>query len=312
MNRRWTIFCFWEPRGAMPAYLRLCMKTWQRRFTEGDVVLLDYSNLAAYVPPGVLDLEVLRKLRPMVQKDAVMVAVLHAQGGVFLDADTIVAGDIRPLTDRLDHTEMVMFNAHLACIAARPGARILARWLEQIQGRLHGVRTAQDSRTDDWDFLGNSLLSGVMDSLIADIPLAGTLQRAVVSPALGALEATLRNRQRDARLAASLRAMNHRLVFRSLLRRHLHILDRVRHGFIPEADHFRSRTMPSKEKYERFWFDAPLQVEDVFRKHPSLVGLHNSWTPDWYRRLDEHAVLRHHCLLSRTLKQTLAEVPATR
>jgi hypothetical protein len=38
-----------------------------------------------------------------------------------------------------------------------------------------------------------------------------------------------------------------------------------------------------------------------------VIGLHNSWTPKWYKRLSEKEVLAQDCLLSKTIKHILAE-----
>jgi hypothetical protein len=43
------IFTFWEPRGSMPGYLRLCMRTWGKFLPEHEIVLLDYSNLEQWI-----------------------------------------------------------------------------------------------------------------------------------------------------------------------------------------------------------------------------------------------------------------------
>ena len=39
-----TIFCFWEPKEKIPAYLKLCMKTWQKYLPDYEIKLLDYED----------------------------------------------------------------------------------------------------------------------------------------------------------------------------------------------------------------------------------------------------------------------------
>lgn len=43
------IFTFWEPTDSMPAYLRLCLKTWKINAPEFEVTLLDHTNIELYL-----------------------------------------------------------------------------------------------------------------------------------------------------------------------------------------------------------------------------------------------------------------------
>jgi len=115
MNHEKTIYSFWEPYGNMTPYLKLCRRTWERNIPDYEIIFLDYSNIGLYLPEGTYDMTVLRRLTLMMQKDAIMVAVLKEHGGVFMDADTMVTGDIARLVRmlRLRDTEVVMFGTHL-------------------------------------------------------------------------------------------------------------------------------------------------------------------------------------------------------
>ena len=84
-----NIFTFWE--GPMPAYINLCMKTWNFPFT-----ILNYKNLNQYTDLPVDD-NLKRFTLPKVA-DAVRAHVLRDQGGYWLDADTIMVGDTLPTT----------------------------------------------------------------------------------------------------------------------------------------------------------------------------------------------------------------------
>ena len=89
MNKR--VFTFWE--GKMPDYIKLCMKTW-----KFDYVLLNYENLMDYT---VFEIEKTKRFTLPQMSDAVRVHVLRDQGGIWLDADTIM------LTDQLPEENMV-------------------------------------------------------------------------------------------------------------------------------------------------------------------------------------------------------------
>ena len=131
-----TIFSFWEPKGSMTPYLTLCIKTWEKNLPDYEIIILDYSNINSYLPEGTLDMNVLKRLPLMMQKDAIMVGVLKEHGGIFLDADTLVVGDITPLWRMLKDTEAVMFGYHVAFLASRPGAHLLKLWHRLIQEKL--------------------------------------------------------------------------------------------------------------------------------------------------------------------------------
>lgn len=63
--------------------------------------------------------------------------------------------------------------------------------------------------------------------------------------------------------------------------------------------------MQPDEKYRRFWFDDRINIKNVFRPNQMVIGLHHSWTPQWYEELSEKDILEKKSLLSRTLKHLL-------
>lgn len=59
----------------------------------------------------------------------------------------------------------------------------------------------------------------------------------------------------------------------------------------------------SREKYERFYFGSSYHLSDIQSK--DILVLHNSWTPDWYKRLTTSRVLNHNCTISNILREAL-------
>lgn len=168
MKQENKIFSFWEPKGSMTPYLELCRKTWKRNLPDYEIIFLDYSNIGRYLPEETYDMNVLRSLSLMMQKDAIMVGVLKEHGGVFMDADTLVTADISPLVRLLKYTEAVMFGHHCAFLASRPGAHLLALWQKIIQERLNYLGQDSDQALQlKWDYLANSALDEAMDEMIA-------------------------------------------------------------------------------------------------------------------------------------------------
>lgn len=309
-----TIFSFWEPRGAMTPYLKLCRKTWERYLPKYKIIFLDYSNLANYLPENTFDMESLKRVKPMLQKDAVMVGVLREHGGIFMDADTIVRKDISPIIDMLNETEMVMFNTHLAFVAARPGSYILEHWLKGVQRKMHDLTDRRkDEQELSWDYLGNSVLVDVMDEMIYSAGYTGKLQKYVFDKGILAIQTGIKDMMLNPsglkkiidKLCHSLRNKKREILFHAMFQHDVTTLNRLDYGFISEANYFKTRRMTPEEKYENFWFKSDRQIQDVFLKNQMIIGLHNSWTPQWYRDLSEEEVLANDCLLSRTLKHLL-------
>ena len=74
---------------------------------------------------------------------------------------------IAPFLAFLDRSETVSFNMHLACIAARPGARLLDHWLGHIRRKLAVVRQLDGGPPNvPWSYLGNEGLYAAMDDII--------------------------------------------------------------------------------------------------------------------------------------------------
>lgn len=59
--------------------------------------------------------------------------------------------------------------------------------------------------------------------------------------------------------------------------------------------------IPRWNKYQQFYFGSNYHLDDI--KPADLIMLHNSWTPDWYKRLPEEKVLSQQCTLSNILRE---------
>jgi Capsular polysaccharide synthesis protein len=313
-----TIFSFWEPQEGMTPYLELCKKTWERHLPKYNIIFLDYSNIADYIPVYSFDIEAIKQAKFMlpVQKDAIMAAVLREHGGIFMDADTIVLRDISPVVSKLKETEMIMFNTHLAFVAARPGAYILELWLMEIQRKMNDLMDRkQVEQEPSWDFLGNSILADVMDEIISRAGYLGKFQKYFLDKGILALQAGIKNIKINPlglepiidKFCNSLRNKKRVILFHILFPNLLNMLDRLEYGFIPEANFFNTRRITPAEQYKKFWFENDGDIQDVFLKNQMIIGLHNSWTPQWYKDFSEKEVLENDCLLSRTLKYLLKD-----
>jgi hypothetical protein len=313
-----VVFTFWEPRTKLVPYLELCRRTWEKNLYDYAIVVLDYSNIDDYLPAGTYDMALLRQLTLPQQKDAISVAVLKEHGGVFMDIDTLVFKDLLPIVSRLEDTEVVMFGTHLAFLAARPNSKVFAPWLERIREKM--AKIARENITADvipWDYIGNSTLSAAMDDILNSTSFSrmqalavDTLtQLANSQPSLGpGFKKTLN------RLANSFLIRRRLFAFGTVYRKYVTMLDRVKESYILEARRFETKSANSEAKrlspeakYLKFWFENNVDVDTIVQTSPIIVGLHHSWTPQWYKDLSEKNVLENNCLLSKTLHYILAD-----
>lgn len=55
-------------------------------------------------------------------------------------------------------------------------------------------------------------------------------------------------------------------------------------------------------KYKKFYFESNFTLNDIKDK-TNMLMLHNSWTPDWYKKLSKEDVLKQNCTLSNILRE---------
>ena len=61
--------------------------------------------------------------------------------------------------------------------------------------------------------------------------------------------------------------------------------------------------MPRMRKYEKFYFNSSYHLSDI--KETSMLMLHNSWTPTYYKKFTKEGVLSQTCTLSNILNEVL-------
>ena len=139
-----TIWTYWEtPRGRVkPPYLDLCLETMRRHAPARRVVVLDPVNVYEHLPD--LRDDVFRLRRISHRTDYLRARVVHAHGGMWLDADTILLRE--PDLDAAAET-----YGFAACsreygkpsagfFAAPKGSPILADWVARMDAVLDAAR----------------------------------------------------------------------------------------------------------------------------------------------------------------------------
>lgn len=311
-----VIFTFWEPRRNTIPFIELCKKTWGKNLPDYEVVVLNYSNLYTYINKDIYDLSLLKKLILPIQKDAVMVAVLKEHGGIFMDADTLVLKDITPLVNKLYNTEVIMFNMHLAFVAAHANSLVLTLWLRGIQEKLR--KSFENPNAQDelrWDFLGNSVLTEVMEAIMSSSPFEKNMLTELLDKSVGSCRnLEKKNIMQNQKLSNKLNRLKNFLLWRrrmlyyqTTLKKYLTMLNRDTYGFLPHLKYKKNKGMNIIDRYVNFWFNNNLKLDNAFLENQIVIGLQNSRTPEWYKELSEKEVLENSCLLSRTIKQILSK-----
>lgn len=269
MNKK-RIFTFWEPKTNLPAYLKLCMQTWQKFLPEYEVVVLDYSNLDDWLGKDFFDKSLFKNFSLPKQADAIRCALLKKYGGIWMDCDTIITSE--KVRDFLNlESNFILIGYHVAFICADKKSFVLKHWLKGVQSRiqlykqynalwtricskLKSPREYRKKRDElnNWDFLGNGILSGVLEE-----------------------------------------AKKHTGEFLSI--------DKKKYNIFPELTEYGTISL---EVYRQFYFENDFS-DKVMKNDPGIILLHNSWTPYEYLKMSEKEFFSKNNTMSNLLKKIL-------
>ena len=139
------IFTFWE--GPMPAYIEMCLETWQDKF---PFMVLNYDNLEAYTE---YDIESAKRFTLPIQADAVRVHVLRDNGGYWLDADTIMLTDHLPDADILG--DIWKGTNTIGYLRSEKNSRMFSEWAKHQDTIIAGEKS-EYTPENEWSVLGNT------------------------------------------------------------------------------------------------------------------------------------------------------------
>ena len=282
------IFAYWDKPENIPAYLQLCVATWQLYGDVENVCLITEANLHQWVDEGVLDLKALEHYPIPQRKDAIEIAVLARHGGLFIDLDTICSAPLLAMRAALANSDIALYGFHLSTVAARPGSQLVARWLQLLQETLRLPRERLMAATGlTYTELGNYCFELLRDELASG-------RRATPVETPSRIIRTWRKIQR-----------HHMLNYSG--QKHITQLDPRRSGYIAEYEHRRQETLTAKARYQSFWFDTELPLSVVTAKNAQLIGLHHSWTPQAYSAMGFDELSADQSLLSRYLRSVLGD-----
>jgi hypothetical protein len=153
------IWQYWETRGTKPAYIdglhEIAVKN-----AGVPIVRVTPETIHSYLP----DLpDSIHDIGELAHKaDMIRALLLRDHGGMWLDADAIVLGDLNRFFDHLDDREFIGFNdstsakvgtakVRICCFLSRPRGRIVSEWVRLQHAKFPRIAY-------DWTEVGSDLL----------------------------------------------------------------------------------------------------------------------------------------------------------
>ena len=268
--RKKFIFTFWEPKGNIPGYLRLCIKTWKKFLSDFEVIILDYETVKEYLGEVLYSQIIFKNMPIAVQSDAIRIAILNKYGGIWIDTDTIILNN--ELLTKFNNYELAMIregntNYHyIGFIYALKNSTIIREWLKQIIQRVEIYKYIYANKTDikiskyfyksykSLRYLGNKIINNLLKNIT------------------GNQFFSLKNIELNA------------LPERSIYKNPLNLSDR--------------------QRYIEFYFKKR-NPEIILNNSKEIILLHNSWTPIEYKKMKEKEFLKQDILMSFLIKKVL-------
>lgn len=143
----------------------MCVRTWEKLIPSVDIIVINDKNVAEYIGDEI-DMASFKMLSLPQQSDVVSVAVLSKQGGLFIDADTIVTGDITPIIEQSRPGVLHAFGyperkaIHLAVMWCKGSNNpVLTAWYKAICEKMKVLPPVRG-----WDYVGNSIIGELLKS----------------------------------------------------------------------------------------------------------------------------------------------------
>lgn len=266
-----NIFTFWEPKGKIPGYLSLCIKTWQKYLPEYTINILDYQTVKDYLGNVLFSNIICKNMSLPLQSDAIRVALLKKYGGIWLDTDTIIING--KFIKQFEKYELGMIGVektiyqYIGFIYASKKSALLGEWLNQIIKKVRYYKNllSLKNNTTNWKRSWKKIKSlfylgyDIINPLLKDIKGKQYLR----------LDSSIAN------------------VF-------------------PEKKFFKNNSMNNSEKFQLFYFENR-DPQIILNDSVDLILLHNTWTPLKYKNMSENDFLKQDILISKLLSKILIQ-----
>ena len=262
-NKKKNIFTFWEPKEKIPGYIKLCMKTWKKFLPDYQIIVLDYNNLEQWIGKDFYDKYLYKAFSLPKQADAIRAAVLQKHGGIWLDADTICTSNNARKIFEIK-SDFIIFGQHIGLISAVEESYILKKWVKWIKIKIKLHKK------------DNNLLNHIFHySYKRKFKSWDYLGNSI-------LNRLIKNKNPE--------------MFTSL--------DVSRLKLTPEKNYKEEKGLQlnTVQNYINFYFENDLS-EYILKDNCGIICLHNSWTPDKYKKMTEKEFLKTNNTLSSILKK---------
>ena len=173
---RKKVFTFLQTESLEPAYLNLCLKTWEKNFSEDyEIIPLSVQNLRNYISEK--NFKIVKNITPEVI-NYIKACVLYSNGGIFMDTDTLLLKEFYLPEEMLDNYATVVFgnspvSACLGFMMAQKGSIVLKEYIT----RLERVLLQQEQTSSNGNEIFNDMLSEGYNSkvLVIDAESSGYL-----------------------------------------------------------------------------------------------------------------------------------------
>eukprot|EP00929_Paragymnodinium_shiwhaense_P064476 TRINITY_DN32285_c0_g1_i4.p1 TRINITY_DN32285_c0_g1~~TRINITY_DN32285_c0_g1_i4.p1 ORF type:complete len:242 (-),score=39.96 TRINITY_DN32285_c0_g1_i4:62-787(-) len=150
-----TIWGYWaQGYEAMPDFFKLCVATWQRHNPHWDVRILDKASVHEYLSAAELPNFFMQMSSHQAASDAVRLGVLSRYGGIYLDVNILVLGDLDELCWKDiaagNREAAVFYHPHYGTtpfenkdlteswfLATRPGNEFFLKWRDLFKELMH-------------------------------------------------------------------------------------------------------------------------------------------------------------------------------
>ena len=265
------IFTFWEPKENIPGYLELCLASWKKYLPDYEIVILDYFNLENWFGKDFYPQVLYEKFSLPIQADAIRCALLNKYGGIWMDIDTIITSEKTKQYLTID-SELTLINNHIAFIIAKHiEGKILHNWQKRIFFNLKIAEIYYDTKTPQ-----------IIRKLLQKFFQKNFL---------------------------SWDCMGNRILKRSLKTKNKKLFYKINSEVIkcfPEIEYKKINNIitPAPENYANFYFKHDYS-DFALENNGGIILLHNSWTPEEYKKMSREEFLKTNNTLSKILQNIL-------
>jgi hypothetical protein len=271
-----------------------------------EIILLNYNTIKDWLDEDDYNLLINNKdsySLPQIA-DILRCMILNKHGGLWLDCDTIITKSIKDIENVKRDTELLMIRRHLAFIFASRGSKIIGEWHRGVLDKIK-IKEYEWSKNRKFKkiivnlkilccmfkiflctvFLKKGKIQKYKDKIFAVKNCIGRwncVGNSILSPIL---HQHLENQKETIDLTTVMKYEN----------------------FFPEKKNVQiKKSKDIKDDYVNFYFknnndDA---VEGVV-KDSTIICLHNSWTPNKYKLMNEGEFLEQNITLVKILRRLL-------